>query len=55
MEIYSDYRTSTFIVNERELELRAERARVAAERVQQPAARQVTSTGSLVGAARTSH
>ncbi len=46
MEILSDYRITVLDVSERELVLRAERARVADERAQQSAG-PVTATGSL--------
>ena len=48
MDILSDYRITALLVSERELALRAERARVAFERAQRPVERPVTATGSLV-------
>jgi hypothetical protein len=55
MEIYSDYRIDAFFVNERELELRAERVRVAEERAMGSAQGRVASTRSLVGVPSASH
>jgi hypothetical protein len=48
MDILTDYRITALIASERELVLRAERARIADERAVRPAERPVTSTGSLV-------
>ena len=55
MEIYSDYRIDAFFVNERELELRAERVRVAEERAMRSAQGRVSSTGSSLGVPSASH
>jgi hypothetical protein len=48
MDILSDYRMTALAVDERQLALHAERARVADERALRPAEHAVTTTGSLV-------
>lgn len=48
MDILTDYRITALIVSERDLALRAERARIADERALRPAERPVVTTGSLV-------
>lgn len=55
MDIISDYRIAGLVIPERELALRAERARIALERAEQPVPRPVTSTGSLITIPSTSH
>ncbi len=55
MDLLSDYRITTLGMGERELALRAERARVASERALRPAERPVTATGSLVCIPSTAH
>jgi hypothetical protein len=55
MDILSDHRITALIVSERELAARAEYARVALERVERPAPRPVTATGSLACVPSTSH
>jgi hypothetical protein len=55
MDILSDYRITALIVSERDLALRAERARIADERALRPAERPVTATGSLVCVPSVSH
>ena len=47
MDILSDYRITALLASERELAERAERARIADERVQQPIRRPATTTGSV--------